>query len=268
MPSYPVVEVEGPPSDLELALAVIQDWGCLGAEELAASFRAFFPESTDAGAVASDLRNRIPGISVREAEPQPVQDWLAAWKESFTGFALGESAFVLPTWLPSPSTGRSILRIDPEQAFGTGAHDTTRLAATLVERLVRPGDRVIDLGTGTGILAMVAALRGARSAIAIEPDEDAAGCCRENLSRNGLRNRVQVEQASCEDYEKLEADLIVANIIRPVLEEALPRMDAPILILSGLLADEVDDFVGGFLGGVRATEVWTSGEWAAVVARK
>ncbi len=265
MPSYPVLEVDGDPEELEIALSFLQDWGCLGAEEHPARLRAFFPEDADLAAVARDLRNRIPSIVLREGEPQRVEDWLAAWKKSFTGFALGESCFVLPTWLPRPSIERTILRIDPEQAFGTGTHDTTRLAATLAERHVRAGDRVIDLGAGTGILAMVAALRGATEVIAIEPDEDAARCARENVARNELAGRIRVETAGYEKYDTLEADVLVANITRPILEVAVLRMRAPRLVLSGLLADEVDEFSLGLPTRLRVQETWTAGDWAALV---
>lgn len=265
VPSYPVLEIAGSAEDLEIALSYLSDWGCLGAEEPSTrSLRAFFPEAADVSAVARDLRERLPRIDCRAGEPQPVRDWLADWKKSFTGFSLGESCFVLPTWRPMPSIDRKILRIDPEQAFGTGTHDTTRLAATLVERFVHPGDRVIDLGAGTGILAMVAAHRGARSVLAIEPDEDAARCAVENVTRNGLA-RIRVETAGYESYERLEADVIVANITRQVLEAALPRMDAPTLVLSGLLAEEVDDFANGLPPALRVREVWTAGEWVALV---
>jgi len=266
VPSYPVLEITGTPEDLEIALSFLQDWGCLGAEELSPSsiLRAFFPEETDVAAITRDLGDRLPRVACREGAPQPVQDWLAAWKASFTGFALGESYFVLPTWRSRPSIDRNVLRLDPEQAFGTGTHDTTRLAATLVERLVRPGDRVIDLGAGTGILAMVAARQGAASVIALEPDEEAARCATDNVARNGL-TRIRVEAAGYETYERLQADLIVANITRPILEVAVLRMDAPTLVLSGLLAEEVDEFVSGLPPAFRAREVWTAGEWAALV---
>jgi ribosomal protein L11 methyltransferase len=268
VPSYPVLEIEGAAEDLEIALSYMSDWGCLGAEEPSArSLRAFFPEEVDVAAVARDLRERLPGVDCRAGEPQPLEDWLSEWRKSFTGFSLGESFFVLPSWKPTPSIDRTILRIDPEQAFGTGTHDTTRLAATLLERIVRPGDRVIDLGAGTGILAMVAAHRGAAEVLAIEPDEDAARCATENVARNGLE-RIRVETAGYEAYDRLEADVIVANITRPVLEAAVPRMDAPTLVLSGLLAEEVDDFVSGLPVGVRVDEVWTAGDWAALVLRR
>jgi ribosomal protein L11 methyltransferase len=266
VPSYPVLEIEGDAVELEIALSHLADWGCLGAEEIPPSgrLRAFFPQETNVAEVARDLGLRLPGIELREAAPVPMEDWLAAWKASFKGFALGESHFILPTWLPEPAIDRSVIRLDPEQAFGTGTHDTTRLASVLLERFVRPGDRVIDLGAGTGILAMVAALRGASDVLAIEPDEDAARCARENVARNGL-SRIRVELGGYEDYERLEADVIAANITRPVLEDAILRMKAPTLVLSGLLAEEVDEFSRRLSPPLRAREVWTSGEWAALV---
>jgi ribosomal protein L11 methyltransferase len=267
LPSYPVLELSGTGDDLEIALALLQDWGLLGAQDLSSGMRVFFPEQTDVAAVSRDLKERLPRVRCLEREPQPLQDWLAAWKESFTGFALGESYFILPTWRPQPSIDRTVLRLDPEQAFGTGTHDTTRLAATLLERVVRPGDRVIDLGAGTGVLAMVAAHRGAAEVVAIEPDENAAGCARDNVVRNEL-SRIRVENAGHEDYLRLEADVIAANITRPILEAALPRLEAPTLVLSGLLADEVDDFASGLPPGLRVRETWTAGEWAALVVAK
>lgn len=264
MPSYPVLEIAGTAEDLEIALSFLSDWSCLGAEESTSGLRAFFPEEADVDAVASDLRRRLPRVECRPGEPQPVEDWLAEWRKSFTGFALGESYFVLPTWKPEPSIDRMLLRIDPEQAFGTGTHDTTRLSAMLLERLVRPGDRVIDIGAGTGILAMVAAHRGAAEVLALEPDPNAARCALDNVTRNGLE-RIRVENAGYESCERIEADVIVANIIRSVLESAVDRMFAPTLILSGLLAAEVDEFAMSLPPRYRVRETWTSGEWAALV---
>jgi ribosomal protein L11 methyltransferase len=261
-----VLELSGAEHVLEIAVALLQDRGLLGTEEEEASaLRAFFPEDADVGAIASDLRARLPGVGCREGSPVPVQDWLADWKKNFTGFSLGETLYILPSWLSRPSIERRILGIDPEQAFGTGTHDTTRLAATLLERMVRKGDRVLDIGTGTGILAMASAHAGARHVVGIEPDENAAACARENVARNGLRERIRIETGGHEVRDALEADLIVANINRPTLEAALPRMKARTLVLSGLLADEVDEFLKGVPAGFRAREVWTAGDWSAVV---
>jgi ribosomal protein L11 methyltransferase len=261
-----VLELSGAEHELEIAIALLQDRGLLGTEEEeATAIRAFFLEDTDVWAIARDLKARLPGVDCREGSSIPVEDWLAAWKKSFTGFSLGETMYVLPSWLPRPSIERHILTIDPEQAFGTGTHDTTRMAAALVERMLRKGDRVLDIGTGTGILAMVAAHGGASDVLAIEPDENAAACGRENVARNGLRQRIRIETGGQEDQRTLEADLIVANINRPTLEAALPRMRARTLVLSGLLAEEVDDFLKGAFPRFHLQEVWSAGEWSAVV---
>ncbi len=267
MLAYPVVEIEGPRADLELALALLMEWGSLGAEERedGSMLRAFFPEQVDVVALSREVTKRLPSLVSRPGPPEPVRDWLAEWKKSFNGFALGERFFVLPSWKPEPDVERSILRIDPEQAFGTGTHETTRLAAGLLERFVRPGLRVIDLGSGTGILAMVAARLEAEPVLAIEPDEDAARCGRENVRTNGLSSRVRVETAAAEDYETIAADLIVANINRPVLESAVTRMEASIVVLSGLLADEVDEYESSIPPRFTLRQSWTSGDWAAIV---
>lgn len=265
--AYPVVELEGPRADLELALAILMEWGSLGAEERedGAKLRAFLPENVDVVALARELTERLPSVLSRPRPPERVRDWLAEWKKSFTGFALGERFFILPTWKPVPVLSRSLLRIDPEQAFGTGTHETTRLAAQLLERLVQPNLRVIDLGSGTGILAMVAARLGADPVLAIEPDENAAACGRENVLRNELGGRIRVETARAEDIETIAADLVVANINRPILESAVKKMKAPAVVLSGLLADEVDAFESAIPSRFGIREIWTSGDWAALL---
>jgi ribosomal protein L11 methyltransferase len=266
--AYPVVEIEGSPADVDLALALLLEWGSLGAEEHedGSKLRAFFPENTDVVALSRELQERVPSLVFRPGVPEQVRDWLSEWKKSFQGFALGERFFVLPTWkpVPAPAIERSILRIDPEQAFGTGTHETTRLAACLLERLVRPRSRVLDLGSGTGILAMVAARLGAEPVVAIEPDESAAACARENVRRNELSERIRVDNAAAEELSSISADLVVANINRPILESAITRIDAPRVVLSGLLADEVDEFETAIPSRYAVSERWTSGEWAAL----
>lgn len=267
MPSYPVLEISGSEGDLEIAVALFVDHGCLGTVDLpaGAGLRAFFPHGVEIEPVRDLLTRALPRLVSRTAPPLALEDWLAEWRKSYTGFSLGDRIFVLPTWKEAPDVSRSILRIDPEQAFGTGTHDTTRMSATLLERFVLPGSRVIDAGSGTGILAMVAARLGAASVVAFEPDPDAVRCARENFERNGLRDRIELVPRPIEEAGALEADLIVANILLPVLEQTVDRMRAPLVILSGLLAEEADPFVSRLPGRLRAREVWTAGDWSAVV---
>jgi ribosomal protein L11 methyltransferase len=264
--SYPVLELDGPEDDRERALALVLDFGCLGAIEIASDrIRAFFPEGSRLDDLVREIETSLPRLACRIAAPEPERDWLSSFRATLVGFGLGASFFVVPSWRPLPSIDRSILRIDPERAFGTGSHDTTRLAATLLERFVRPGARVIDLGSGTGILAMVAARLGAVSVTALDPDEEAYRCAIENVERNDLSRIVRVECRGYQDFDALEADLIVANVNRPVLSAAIERLDATTILLSGLLAEELDDFSRSLPGRLAARESWTAGDWGALV---
>jgi ribosomal protein L11 methyltransferase len=264
--AYPVLELEGPEEERERALALVMEFGCLGAIESAdEQMRAFFPENTRLDALVREIEETLPRLACRLPAPEPERDWLSSFRATLAGFGLGESFFVVPTWRPLPSIARSILRIDPERAFGTGSHDTTRLSAWLLERFVRPDARVIDLGCGTGILAMVAARLGAGSVAAFDPDEDACRCALENVARNELSRVVRVECHGYQDFDVLDADLVVANVNRPVLAAAIERMNAPTILLSGLLAEELDDFSRSLPHRFATRESWTAGDWGALV---
>ena len=246
----------------------MSDHECLGCEldpEDAGMLTAYFPASFDPSGLVSELANVAPELQCRVRDPLPDRAWLAEWKQSYEGFPIGERYYVLPTWKESPvdDDGRTLLRIDPEQAFGTGTHETTRLCVRALEHVVTEGQRVIDVGTGTGILAMVAAHRGA-TVLALEQDTDAAVCARDNVRRNGFEERINVEPHGYEAFERLEADVIVANILTSVLERAVPRMFGT-LVLSGILASEVDAFVASLPDACTVVDRLDEGEWCALI---
>ena len=164
MASYPLLELAGSAEELEIATAFLVEHGCLGTEERddASWLRAYFLDSVDVHAIADKLSRSLPSLACRIAAPVSSRDWLAEWKAELQGFSIGARYFVLPTWKPAVETTRTVLRIDPEQAFGTGTHETTQLSVELVEQYVSAGCNVLDVGAGTGILSMVAAHEGAR----------------------------------------------------------------------------------------------------------
>ena len=188
MASYPLLELTGSAEELEIATAFVHEHGCLGTEEPddASSLRVYFTESVNIHAIVDELGRNLPSLICRVATPVRSRDWLAEWKAELEGFSIGSRYFVLPTWKPNVETTRTVLRIDPGQAFGTGTHETTQLSVELVEKYVSAGCSVIDVGTGTGILSMVAAHEGARSVLATDVDPEAVECARANLARNGL----------------------------------------------------------------------------------
>jgi ribosomal protein L11 methyltransferase len=260
MTNYPLLELTGSPSELEIATALLHEHGCLGTQQADdGKLNAYFSESAPVAAIVDDIRRNVPSITCSIATPLPSRDWLAEWKAGLEGFELGSRYYVLPTWKPDVQTGRTVLRIDPEQAFGTGTHETTQLCVELVEDYVSQGMSVIDVGTGTGILSMVAAHEAAGSVLGIDIDPAAVDCARANVARNGLSDKIRIECGSWTDYAPIEADIVIANINTNVLERAIHAMRGT-LILSGILVDEVDEL--GFAGVV---EQRSAGEWAAVV---
>src|SRR5205814_9414782 len=151
------------------------------------------------------------------------EDWASAWKAFYGIQRLGKHIVIKPSWLDyKPKEGDVVLDLDPGMAFGTGLHPTTRLCLAALEEQVRPGTNILDLGTGSGILAIAAAKLGRPNVhvAAIDTDSVAMSATRQNVERNGLSSQVNVEQGSAE-AAKVDApyDLVVANILASVIIE-------------------------------------------------
>ena len=168
----------------------------------------------DAGTLA------ISTTSLRE------EDWSENWKQYYQPFPVGEKLYVVPEWMrgePVPQ-GRQPVYLNPGLIFGTGSHGTTRLCLEGVERYVKPGDRVLDLGTGSGILAIAAVLLGAKEAVGCDIDPKASRVAAENASYNGIgTDRFRCYTGDINQDPELKAslagkyDLVVANIIADVI---------------------------------------------------
>jgi ribosomal protein L11 methyltransferase len=203
-------------------------------------------------------------------------DWANAWKEYFFVHRVGQRTVIVPTWRESEYSPRAddvLLLLDPGMAFGTGLHPTTRLCLQALETHVQPGQHVLDLGAGSGILAIAAARLGAGRVDAVEIEPVAAAVCRENVARNHVDAIVRVRQGTLE-RDGAGYDLLVANItIRVILElhEELARQVRPggLVILSGVLeerADELRQVLGQ--AGWRDMETYQEQDWVAVLARR
>jgi ribosomal protein L11 methyltransferase len=208
------------------------------------------------------------------AEQLVEEDWGAGWKEHFHPFRAAPHLVVKPTWEPyAAAPGEAVIEMDPGMAFGTGLHASTRLALALIEEqcMAAQPRRVLDLGTGTGILAMAAALRGAADVLAIDTDPDAVAAARLNVARNRLEGIVRVGD------ENLAAvpgpfDLIAANITADVLLALAPLLAARLapagsLVLAGVLAGEQEREVRAAYErlGLRCSDARSEGEWAALL---
>jgi ribosomal protein L11 methyltransferase len=171
----------------------------------------------------------------------------------------------------SPKPGQIIIEIDPKMSFGTGEHATTRLILKLLEKNVVQGSKVLDVGTGTGVLAIASVLLGASDALAIDNDEWCKLNGDENVAANKLQNKVEIRLAEIEKIKENEFDLILANINRHILLEIANSIKKKIkktgvLILSGLLISDVDDILECYLPkDFQLLEKLEEDEWCALV---
>ena len=219
-------------------------------------------------------------ISVRIVDEE---DWANNWKKGFRPFGVGEKLLVCPTWEEVPAgNSRAVLRIDPGMAFGTGAHHTTRMGLELLERTIRQGDTVIDLGCGSGILSIAASLMGAGSTYAIDIDPVAARVAAENAELNGVDlanyciriGDILTDEAFLTETASREYDIVLANIVANVIiafAPVIPRLlkKGGSLIASGIVDDRLDEVVDALqTNGLTVREILIGDDWRAVLAVK
>jgi ribosomal protein L11 methyltransferase len=185
---------------------------------------AFAPDERSAEVLEAEL-GRAPNQTV-ETQRRPVDqtDWSVRWREGL-GPRQIEQLTVIPSWLPEASDPDPLtIVLDPETAFGSGEHGSTRVALTLVARLLRRGDHVLDLGSGSGILAIAAIKLGAARAIGIDVDPEANEVAVRNAVRNGVADRIEFLEGDAGALAPLlgPADLLLSNILRSVNTSLLP----------------------------------------------
>jgi len=216
------------------------------------------------------------------------RDWAEAWKEHFPVLRIGERLVVAPTWREhTPAPDDVVIRLDPGMAFGTGLHATTRLCMIALERLVQPGHRVLDVGTGSGILAIAAALLGAGGVMAVDVDPICVQVTAENVRLNAVGDRVAVSLGSLDTggaprvplVQETGYDLVLANILAEVIIDMahdFPRVmrSGGRLVVSGILAEKADAVASALEEvGLRAEQHGPPGSleeagWAALVLSK
>lgn len=234
--------------------------------------RADLHEIEDAvQAVFRRSQKQSPAISRAVVEDH---DWTAEWKKSYTSFPIADDFFVIPSWEDSICPeDRLAIRIDPGQAFGTGTHETTQITMEALARWVEPDHPVLDVGAGSGILAIAARLLGAKPIFACDNDPVATEVARANIVRNA-EDGVFVFCGSLDSVKSSSARLILANLTADVITDLLPefnRVLAPhgVAILSGILLEQAEDLRARMAHyGFSVHEEITRGEWLAVVIEK
>jgi ribosomal protein L11 methyltransferase len=273
---------EVPLSAAEQAVALLFEAGASGVEErddsvapMPGSRRppvgrallvAFFPDRASAERVAREL----PGAEVAEVAPQ---DWGEAWKKGLGAFAVGR-VFVRPSWIDAPApAGSAEVVLDPGMAFGTGTHPTTALCLEALDAALaaRPGASALDVGTGSGLLAIAARKLGAGRVVATDNDPVAVRVAQENAARNGVELEVTGAEVSAVVGP---FDLVVANILANTLVELAPALAGQVapggtLLLSGVLAAQEAEVRRAYREqGLRPGRGRYRGEWVLLAMRR
>ncbi len=210
-------------------------------------------------------------IRMREVDEE---DWAHAWKAYYTPMAVGQRLWIQPVWDESETpTGRIRIWMDPGMAFGTGSHPTTRLCLEVLDRQVKGGETVLDIGTGSGILSVAAVLLGAEQALGVDIDSTAVTVAQKNSLLNGVESMTNFQVGVCEDARG-PADIVVANIganvIMDILSCVRERMkENGLFIASGIIRSRQEEVCSAFVQhGLQLENVLEDGDWVALTARR
>jgi ribosomal protein L11 methyltransferase len=246
--------------------------------------RAYLPADAEWESRRARLEEALWHLGQISPLPEPEwsavieKDWSLEWKKHYRPIRIGRRLRIVPSWMdPAPFARDLILRLDPGMAFGTGMHPTTQLCLETLEDRIRPGMDVIDLGCGSGILAIAAVKLGAGRALGVDTDPQAVRVARENVLLNGVESSVEVRPGSLPELlqEARSAPLVVANILAVVLREMLAAGLARIvqprgrLVLSGILEDQSAGVETAIReAGLRVDQKLIRQDWVALVAEK
>ncbi len=273
--TYYWLRLRSTPENAETDQWLLMDGGALGTEEEEGPdcvIKAFFE-----GGDSLQAAREAFGERALDSGESPWEDWDRSWRERQTPVEVTPELTVCPPWVESPHDAGHVIRLEAKMAFGTGAHESTRIAALLMERLDLRGKTVLDVGTGTGILALYAAMRGARLASGFDIDPVAGPCLRENLEENPPPSGTSVlfHVGTLESLRPdARFDVIVVNMIRtetwPYLEALLART-APggCLLFSGQRVEDQPHWHPWIAAhGITVAEEITLGEWWGFTAKR
>ena len=200
------------------------------------------------------------------------EDWENAWKAYYHPLEIGRRLAIVPSW-EDYSTDRTVIRLDPGLAFGTGAHETTALCLAALDELVAGGERVLDIGTGSGILAIAALKLGAREAEGVDIDPMCVRTAGENAVLNGVAGRLKVLVGDLSDKAAGQYDLITANIVANAILSLAPHIPALLapggfFIASGVIdAREAEVAAGLAAAGLAMADIRRKNGWSALLCR-
>jgi ribosomal protein L11 methyltransferase len=244
----------------------------------------YLPADSETGVIREAIVNYLddlkrlgfePGEGKINLQKIEIKNWAEEWKKSFKPIHVTDNIVILPEWDKSYFPGKIVIRIKPGMAFGTGDHATTQLSIRALSRFVKPGNRVIDVGCGSGILSIVSAKLGAAHALGLDIDQDAMDDAEENLVINKVKDVVEIRQGTAHaGIPSASFDVAVANINRIEIVESYDKIEPLVksggtLIFSGILDGE-EGYMADFFRrqNLKDVEVTRQEEWVCFVGRK
>jgi ribosomal protein L11 methyltransferase len=280
--TYLEISVSAGERQREMLIPTMVELGCEGFQETDNALLCYIDKSRWSDAQAHNLESALrdllhvisanAAVTIREI---PETNWNADWEQSIQPINVGDRFLISPSWHNPPNPdNRMMIRIDPKMSFGTGYHETTRLVVCLLEKHTRPGMRMLDVGTGTGILAIAAVKLGAVSAEGIDNDEWSISNGAENTALNGVDRAVRISDTTLDAFGDGSFDLIAANITLNTNIGMLPdfrRLLCPggTAILSGFLETDRDTILKAVQqNNFELTGQSRENEWLALAIRK
>ncbi len=266
--------------DLKTCYGDLIDESILAADKTIASVSVYLPAERSVAECISFLKERFAEANLEDAKIELVgvneEDWANAWKAYYKPLHIGRRLVIVPAWEKyEPQEHELVVRMDPGMAFGTGTHETTRLVIQLLESYTKPGCRMLDVGTGSGILAICASKLGAGECFAYDIDPMAVRVANENIADSGLTNIIcrQSDLLRQVDAEK-PYDLICANIVADIIIRMTPDVgkymhENTVLLASGIIAERAQDVIDCFQAhGFTVVEQLNDNGWCGLAIKK
>lgn len=263
--------------DLKTCYGDLIDEAILNADKTVASVSVYLPADSGTADTVHFLKERFASLGIDgkiTISGVCEEDWANSWKAYYKPIEIGERMVIVPAWekYEAPE-GKLVVRMDPGMAFGTGSHETTRLVIGLLEKYIKNGQRVLDVGCGSGILAICAAKLGAEECKAYDIDPVAVKVARENVKDSGLTN------VTCDTSDLLRGvdksggayDVICANIVADIIIRMTPDVgqfmhDGSVILASGIISERANDVITCFeQHGFRIVEKAEENGWCALV---
>ena len=266
--------------DLKTCYGDLIDESILNADKTIASVSVYLPAERSVPECVAFLRERFSSVGLTDAKLETVgvneEDWANSWKAYYKPIKIGSRLVIVPAWEKyDASPDELVVRMDPGMAFGTGTHETTRLVIQMLEKYTQKGCRMLDVGTGSGILAICASRLGAGECRAYDIDPMAVRVANENIKDSGLTNiTCEVSDLLRQADRSRPYDLICANIVADIIIRMTPDVspfmhENTVLLASGIIAERADDVIDCFeKNGFRIVEKLTDNGWCGLAVMK